>query len=98
MLRLANVAVPFTAATLVVPDSVPLPGFVPIVTATLPAKPVAVLPCPSNAVTWTAGVIVVPATAFEGCTENTRRAAAPAPMANGALAIVGTPLAAAVRV
>src|SRR5438128_2427624 len=39
MLRLENVATPFTAATLVVPASVPPPGFAPIATAMVPVNP-----------------------------------------------------------
>ena len=71
-----NVATPDTAATVVVPDSLPPLGFVPIATVTLPVKWVAVFPCASCAVTWTAGVIAVPATTFVGCTVKIRRVAA----------------------
>jgi len=53
MLSVENVATPATAATLVAPERVPLPGFVPIDSAMLPVKPVAVLPSPSRAVTST---------------------------------------------
>src|SRR2546430_4469530 len=56
MLSPGNVATPATAATVVVPERVPLPGFAPSAIVTLPVKPVAVFPCPSSAVTCTAGV------------------------------------------
>src|SRR5437870_5310628 len=71
MLRPENVATPATAATVFVPDKVPLLGFVPIATVTFPVNPVAVFPLASWAVTWTAGVIAAPATVVLGCTENT---------------------------
>ncbi len=44
MLRLENVATPLTAATLVGPDSVALPGLTPSATVTVPVKSVATLP------------------------------------------------------
>src|SRR6266568_1775150 len=74
----ANVAIPETAASVAGPESVPLPAFVPIATATLPPNPVAVLPSTSWAVTWIAGLIAVPAVALLGCTVNTSWVAAPA--------------------
>src|ERR1043166_7433347 len=43
MVRLLNVATPATAATLIVPDSVPPPEFAPTAIVTRPVKPVAVL-------------------------------------------------------
>ncbi len=78
MLRPENVATPPTAATVVVPESVPPPGFAPSATVTLPVKPVAVFPCPSSAVTCTAGVIAAPATVLLGCTVRLSCVAAPA--------------------
>ncbi len=93
ILRFANVATPLTAATLVVPERIPPLGFVPIASVTVPVNAVAVFPCPSSAVTCTAGVIAEPAVALDGCTENTTRAAAPAAMLNGALGTGGKPLA-----
>src|SRR5207244_101433 len=77
-----NVATPLTAATVAVPDSVPPPGFVPIATVTFPVNPVAVFPCPSWAVTWTAGVIAAPAVVLLGCPVNTSCVALPAVMLN----------------
>src|SRR5256885_975378 len=44
ILRLANVATPLTAATVVVPDSAPPPGFVPMATVTLPVNVGSVFP------------------------------------------------------
>src|SRR5512140_110142 len=66
--RLENVATPFTAATVVVPDSVPPPGLVPIATVMLAVELVTVLPNASCTVTCTAGAMATPATAFVGCT------------------------------
>src|SRR5207249_7487029 len=84
-LRSENVATPATAATLVVPASVPLPGFAPSATVTVPVQPVAVFPCASCAATCTAGVIAAPAVALLGCTVNTSCPALPAVMLNPAL-------------
>src|SRR5438094_7224094 len=98
MLRFANVAMPFTAATLVVPESVPPPGFAPSATVTVPVNPVAVFPCASCAVTCTAGVIDVPAAVLVGCTENTKCAPMPAVILNVALGLPVSPVAAAVSV
>ena len=69
--KFANVAMPATAATVVVPDSVPPPGLVPIAMVTLPVKPVAVLPWASRAVTTTAGLMATTATSFVGCAVKT---------------------------
>src|SRR5438309_457962 len=93
-----NVATPATAATVVVPERVPLPGFAPRASVTVAVNAVAVFPCASSAVTWTAGVIGAPAVALDGCTETTRCVAAPAAMLNGALDTVASPPAAAVSV
>src|SRR5207245_3480867 len=68
MLSPEKVATPATAATVFVPDKVPVLGLVPIATVMFPVNPVAVLPLPSWAVTWTAGVIAAPATVFVGST------------------------------
>src|SRR5512132_2853119 len=66
--RLENVATPLVAATVVVPDSVPPPGLVPIATVMLAAEPVTVFPNASCTVTCTAGAIATPAVALLGCT------------------------------
>src|SRR5438552_14358507 len=75
----------------VVPASVPLPGFVPIATVTFPVNPVAVLLLASRAVTCTAGVIVAPADVVLGSTENTSCVAVPAVMLNAVLVVVPAP-------
>ena len=59
--RFPNVATPPTAATVVVPESVPPPGFVPIAIVMLPVKDVTVVPPLSTARTVTAGEIEAPA-------------------------------------
>src|SRR5207248_454777 len=89
--RFANVATPPPAASVTVPPSVPLPGFVPIATVTFPIRPVAGFPCASCAVTCTAGVIAAPAGVVLGCTENTSCVAVPAVMLNAALVALPTP-------
>src|SRR5437867_811291 len=61
MRRLASVATPLTAVTVVVPDNAPPLGFAPSATVTFPVKVGSVLPSASSAVTWTAGVIAAPA-------------------------------------
>src|SRR6185436_1260040 len=65
--RLENVATPLTADTVVVPDSVPLPGLVPIATVMLAVELVTVLLKASCTVTCTAGLIATPAVALPGC-------------------------------
>src|SRR6266853_2243443 len=62
MLRSAKVATPFTAVTVLVPDSVPgtsMPPLCPMAIVTGPLKPVTALPDASVTVTCTAGVIVI---------------------------------------
>src|SRR2546427_10686863 len=80
-----KVATPPIAASVVVPDSVPPAGFVPIATVTLLWKPVAVLPSASRAVTRTAGAMGPFAAAVLGCTVNTRWVAGPDVMGKAAL-------------
>src|SRR5438034_10888025 len=92
MLNPGNVATPPAAATAVVPESVPPPGFAPMASVTVAANAVAVFPCASSAVTWTAGVIGAPAVALVGCTENTRCVAGPGAAVNGGLDAVARPL------
>src|SRR5207247_10394370 len=98
MLSPGNVATPATAATVVVPERVPLPGFAPSATVTLPVKPVAVFPCPARAVAGRAGVIDAPAAGLVGCTANTSCVAVPAAMVHAALAVPVAPGALAVSV
>src|SRR5512146_584966 len=64
--RLENVATPFTADTVVRPDSVPPPGLVPMATVTLAVEVVTVLPNASCTVTCTAGERLAPAIALSG--------------------------------
>src|SRR6266576_857191 len=77
MLRSEKVATPLTAATVVVPERVPLAGFVPIATVMLVVAVVTVLPWASWTATCTAGVIDALATASLGSTVNTCFAAGP---------------------
>src|SRR4029077_3238642 len=98
MLSPGNVATPPAAATAVVPESVPPPGFTPMASVTGPVNAVAVFPCASSAVTWTAGAIGAPAVALDGCTDTTRCVDAPLAMLNGALDTVVNPPTAAVSV
>src|SRR5438046_9520625 len=93
MLSPGKLATPATAATVLVPDKVPVLGFVPIATVIFPVNPVAVLPLPSWAVTSTAGVIAVPAVVVLGCTLNTNAAAEPAVMLNAVLVVQLAPAA-----
>src|SRR5512145_1657729 len=61
-----NVATPLVADTVVVPDSVPPPGLVPIATVMLAVELVTVLLNASCTVTCTAGAIATPAIALVG--------------------------------
>src|SRR5207247_8873230 len=75
MLSVAKLATPLTAATVVVPASVPPAGLVPpSATVTLPEKLGTVFPAASCAATCTAGVSVVPAVVFAGWTVKIGRA------------------------
>src|SRR5947207_13952931 len=85
MLNPEKVAPPATAATVLVPDRVPVLGFVPIATVMFPVNPLAVLPPASWAVTSTAGVIAAAAVVLLGCTENTNWVAVPAVILNAVL-------------
>src|ERR1041384_2571973 len=75
MLRLANVARPPTAATVVVPVRVPLPGLRTRVRVTLSEKAGTSLPLASSACTTTAGEIVDPAVVDWALTLNPRETA-----------------------
>src|SRR3954463_5694480 len=68
MERVENGATPPTAATDVVPDSVPPPGLVPMATVMVAVELVTVLLNWSCTVTCTDGAIAVPATAPDGWT------------------------------
>src|SRR2546425_6433032 len=98
MLSPEKVATPATAATVFVPDRVPGLGLVPIAPVTFAVTPLAVLPLPSWAVIWTAGVIAAPAVVVLGRTENTNCVAVPAVILNAVLVPVTGPGALAVSV
>src|SRR5207245_9206793 len=68
MLTFAKVATPLTAATVVVPDRVPLAGFVPIATVMLVVAVVTVWPWALWTAPRTARVLPGPAPASLGCT------------------------------
>src|SRR5512139_1533436 len=74
--RLEKVATPADADTVVVPDSVPPPGLVPIATVMLAVELVTVFPNASCTATCTAGLIATPAVALDGCTVKASREAA----------------------
>src|SRR5687767_6086819 len=76
MERVENVAMPLTAATVVVPNSVPPPGLAPMATVMLAVELVTVLLNWSCTVTRTAGAMAAPATAFVGWTVNASLVAA----------------------
>src|SRR5262245_54321893 len=66
--RLDTLATPPTADTVVVPDSVPPPGLVPMATVMLAVELVTVLPNVSCTATCTAGAMATPAVALVGWT------------------------------
>src|SRR3954467_3242789 len=80
--RLEKLATPFTADTVVVPDSAPPPGLVPIATVMLAVELVTVLPNASATDTCTAGETATPAVAFVGWTVNPSLVAAAGLMVN----------------
>src|SRR5207245_1173882 len=88
-----KVATPATVALHGALPIVPLLGFVPIATVMFPVNPVAVLPFPSWAVIWTAGVIAAPATVFVGSTLKTSAVAVAGVMLNAALVVLPAPVA-----
>lgn len=75
--RLEKVATPETAAVLVVPESVPAPGFVPIASVIVAVDDVTVFPMLSATATLTAGLIDTPAVVDVGCWTYTTFDAAP---------------------
>src|SRR3954471_22989701 len=74
--RLENRATPLTAAPVVVPDSVPLPGLLPMATVMLADELVTVFPNASCTATCTAGLIATPAVVLDGSTVKATWAAA----------------------
>src|SRR5512140_1600346 len=96
--RLENVATPATADTVVVPDSVPPPGLVPIATVMLAVELVTVLPNASCTATCTAGAMDTPAVALLGWTVNASLEAAAGLMLNADEVAPANPAEVAVRV
>src|SRR6266849_4108891 len=87
---------PATAAIEVVPDSVPVAGFVPIVMLMLPTKLGTVLPCASCAATVIGGEITVPAVVLPaGPTLKVSLDAVPGVMSNAMLVPSDAPVAVA---
>src|SRR5512132_4378816 len=82
MERLENVATPVTADIVVVPESVPPPGLVPMATVMLAVELVTVFPNASCTATCTAGEIAAPAVALVGCTVKASLEAAAGLMVN----------------
>src|SRR5437764_1142241 len=82
--RVVKIAIPLTAATVVVPDSAPPPGLVPMATVTLAVELVTVLLNASCTVTCTDGEMATPATAFAGWTVKASLVAAAGVMLNAA--------------
>src|SRR5207244_2818399 len=96
MLRSKNVATPPTAATGVVPLSVPPPGLAPSAMLTLPVNPDTRFPSASTARTFTAGLIWRPAIVVLGCVPNTSCVAVPAVIVKELLVVELNPVADAV--
>jgi hypothetical protein len=96
--RLLNVATPLTADTVVVPLRDPPLGFVPIAAVTEADEVVTTFPFASSTETCTAGLMDVPATAFDGCPVKASFVAAPAVMLNALLVVPVRPLLAAAKV
>src|SRR5512143_138238 len=85
MLRLAKDATPATAATDVVPVSVPPFGLVPIVMVIVLTALGTVFPNPSCTATATGGAIGAPCNTLTGCVTNASVVALPAATLNVAL-------------
>src|SRR6185295_203669 len=93
-----NAATPFTAATVVLPESAPPPGLVPMATVMLAVELVTVLLNASCTVTCTAGAIDAPAVELAGCTVKANLVAAAGLMVNAELEAPVSAPDAAVRV
>src|SRR5215471_9705488 len=83
--RSEKVPTPLAAVTVLVPESVPPLGFCPMAIVIDPLKPVAALPKASNAVTFTAGEMLVAVWVLLGCTVKDSVLAAPAAILKDAL-------------
>src|SRR6266545_550524 len=97
MLRFEKVAIPFTAATVFVPDRIPPLGFAPKAILIESVKLVTVLPESSCAATRTAGEIGLPAVAPLGWTVNASRVADDGGGGCAAAALSATTVASQVR-
>ena len=95
--RLAKVATPATAATVVVPDRVPPPGLVLSATVTLAVEAVR-FPSASRMATFTAGVMAAPAVVLVGWTVMASLSAAAGVMLNAVLVAPVRPVALATSV
>src|SRR5262245_4022467 len=84
MERLEKVATPFTAATVVVPDSVPPPGLAPMATVMLAVELVTVFPNASCTAARTAGALHAAPAVLVGCTVKASREAPAGVMLNAA--------------
>src|SRR2546425_1076945 len=98
MLRVAKVATPLTAATVVVPARVPLDRKGAVSGKMLDVGGGSIIKKASWIATCTAGVIAAPAAALLGDTVKTSFAAAPTPMLNALLVAPVRPVADAVSV
>src|SRR5437773_9846630 len=98
MLLPRYVATPATAATVVVPERVPLPGFAPSATVTLLVRSEERRVGTECALRCRAGVIDDPAAVLVGCTVNSSCVAVPGVMVNAALVVRVAPVALAVSV
>ena len=96
--RVLKVAMPPTAATVVVPLSVPAEGLVPMAMVTLDVSLVTRLPNLSSTSTVTAGLIAAPATVLLGCPPKARWSAAAKVMLNVPEVVPGRAPSVAVRV
>src|SRR6266566_563927 len=96
MRKSPKLATPLTAATLVVPPRVAPPGLLPNDTDTVPVNAGTGFPAGSSAVTWTAGVIVWPATVVAGWPVNATCVAEPGLIAKDSLVAPVSPDAATV--
>src|SRR5947199_111997 len=98
MLRLEKVATPLAAATVVVPDTVPPAGFVPIVTVTLPVRPDERRLGAASGATWPGGARGAPAVVLVGCTVKRSWLGVPSARSKGVLVAPLIPVAVAARV
>jgi hypothetical protein len=98
ILNPVNVATPATAFEVTVPESVPLPGFVPMASVIAFVAVVTMLPPASSMVTVTAGVIEATAAVLVGCAVNTSFVAEPAVTLNALLVAPVSPVLVAANV